>query len=309
MSIEEENKAIFSRWFGEAWNKGNFDVAREIIAPAMRVHGAGGQPVEAGPEGLIALIKAWRDAFPDGQMSVDSLIAEGDLVAALLTWRGTHRGNFYGIPATGKPVVCTSIGIDRIANGQIVDGWGELDMVGLMQQMGAFPMVGPGVAATGRPPEWGPNSPVPPDPRLSPEENKARMLRFIEIHNEPDLSPLREIVDMANYVEHNPVWGAHDVESSRESYEQLRRAMPDLTFTVDSGLVIAEGDKVAFHATIQGRHTGEPLFGVAPSRRQLTWTESDVGRFANGRLVERWVCADTLSLMQQLGVVPGPGEG
>ena len=152
----ERNKALFYHWFGEVWNKGNYAVAYEVISPRMRVHGAGGQPVEQGPDGVVGLVKTWRAAFPDGQMSIDGLVAEGDLVTALLTWHGTHKGEFYGIPPSGKTIACTSIGIDRIQNGIIVDGWGELDMVGMMQQMGAMPLVGPGAVAKGRSPEWGP---------------------------------------------------------------------------------------------------------------------------------------------------------
>jgi predicted ester cyclase len=143
VSQAEQGKATFHRWFSEAWNKGNYDVANEVIHPRMRVHGAGGQPVEQGPEGLKGLIGTWRNAFPDGHMEVNGLIAEGDLVAAILTWRGTHQGEFYGAQPSGKQVVCTSIGIDRVEDGVIVDGWGELDMVGMMQQMGAMPLAGP----------------------------------------------------------------------------------------------------------------------------------------------------------------------
>src|SRR5205085_2187159 len=65
MSQVEENKRLFYRWFNEAWNQGEYAVAHEIISPQMQVHGAGGQRVEMGPEGLISLIETWRTAFPD----------------------------------------------------------------------------------------------------------------------------------------------------------------------------------------------------------------------------------------------------
>src|SRR4051812_23971805 len=122
MSQEDTNKALFYRWFNEAWNAGEFAVAREIIAPNMQVHGAGGQPVEMGPEGLIDLITTWRTAFPDGHMSVDGLVAEGDMVAALLTWRGHQQAAFYGIPGNGVQVVCTSVGIDRMTDDKVTGG-------------------------------------------------------------------------------------------------------------------------------------------------------------------------------------------
>ena len=56
-----------------------------------------------------------------------------------------------------------------------------------------------------------------------------------------------------------------------------------------------------------GTHSGEELFGTAPSSKQLTWTHSDFVRIADGRIVERWVSADTLTLFQQAGVLPGGG--
>jgi predicted ester cyclase len=307
VSQEEDNKGLFYRWFNEAWNSGEYTVAHQIISPKMQVHGAGGQPIEMGPDGLIGLISTWRSAFPDGHMSVDGVVAEGDLVAALLTWRGTHQGEFYGIPASGKKVVCTSVGIDRITDGKIVAGWGELDMLGMMEQLGAMPMVGLGDTAGGRSAEWGKGSDgMPHDTGSSRGENKRLMLRFVQAINSADKDAALSVIDPGNYVEHNPVWGAHDFQSSVQVYRKLREALPDLTFESD-GILIAEGDMVAVHGICRGTHTGADLFGVAPSGKQVSWTHSDVGRVANGKIVERWVSADTLTLAQQLGALPGGG--
>lgn len=137
MSIEE-NKAIIRRWLEEGWSKGNLAVADEVIGSNFVVHGAGGQAVPSGPEGVKQLVATWRTGFPDGQMSIDDLLAEGDKVVIRMTWRGTHKGNFYGIAPTGKRVAVTSMGIDRLANGKIVEGWGEVDMLGMYQQLGAI---------------------------------------------------------------------------------------------------------------------------------------------------------------------------
>jgi steroid delta-isomerase-like uncharacterized protein len=142
MTPEEEGKALFHRWFAEAWNKGNYEVAKEIIGETFTVHGAGGQPVQQGIDGVVGLIKEWRTAFPDGQMIIHDVIAEGDRVVASMTWEGTHQGTFYGIPPTGRKVSVFSIGIDRIENGRIVEGWGELDMLGMMRQLGQIPTPG-----------------------------------------------------------------------------------------------------------------------------------------------------------------------
>ncbi len=143
MSIEE-NKAIIRRWLEEGWSKGNLAVADELIGTNFVVHGAGGQAISSGPEGVKQLVATWRTGFPDGQMSIDDLLAEGDKVVIRMTWRGTHKGHFYGIAPTGKRVEVTSLGIDRLANGKIVEGWGEVDMLGMYQQLGAItlPTVG-----------------------------------------------------------------------------------------------------------------------------------------------------------------------
>jgi steroid delta-isomerase-like uncharacterized protein len=138
----EENKAIIRRWLEEGWTKGNLAVADELIDASFTVHGAGGQPVLSGLEGVKQLVAAWRTGFPDGQMIIDDLFAEEDKVVIRMTWRGTHKGEFYGIAPTGKQVAVTSIGIDRVANGKVIEGWGEVDMLGMYQQLGTIPTPG-----------------------------------------------------------------------------------------------------------------------------------------------------------------------
>ena len=158
MSSSEEAKEIIRRWNEEGWSGGKYELAHEIISPNMIVHGAGGQAVGMGPDGLIDLIKTWRTAFPDGRMEIDALIVEGDTVAISNTWYGTQEAEFYGIPPSGKPVAVTSVGIDRVKDGLVSEGWGELDMVGMMQALGALPIVGPGAVAAGADSTWGPTA-------------------------------------------------------------------------------------------------------------------------------------------------------
>jgi predicted ester cyclase len=305
MILEDSNKALFHRWFGEVWNKGNFDVAYEVIDPEMRVHGAGGQPVKQGPDGVVGLVKTWRAAFPDGQMSIDGLIAQGDLVAASLTWRGTHEGEFYGVPPSGKRVACTSIGIDRITNGKVSDGWGELDMIGMMQQMGAMPAtLGTGWVQQGRSPEWpasgGPGGGLPKD------DSKDIALRFMDGINSGDDAALA-VVTADGYAEYNPVWGATDLASTQKVNAMLRSALPDIEYAVDRDLLIVEGSDVAVHSIVTGTHKGEALFGVEPSGKQVVWSHTDILRTVDGRVAKRWVSADTLTFMQGLGAIPAPG--
>ncbi|HAO31545.1 MAG TPA: ester cyclase [Candidatus Competibacter sp.] len=138
----KDNAAVIHQWLEEGWNRGNLSVADQLIDPDFVVHGAGGQTVRSGPEGARQLVAAWRTGFPDGRMTIDDLFAEGDEVAVRMTWTGTHTGNFYAYAPTGRQVSVTSIGIDRVANGKIVEGWGEVDMLGLYQQIGVIPRSG-----------------------------------------------------------------------------------------------------------------------------------------------------------------------
>jgi predicted ester cyclase len=307
MSSSQEAKEIIRRWNEEGWSGGKYELANEIISPNMVVHGAGGQAVGMGPDGLIDLIRTWRTAFPDGRMEIDDLIVEGDLVAIRNTWYGTHEAEFYGVPPSGKPVAVTSVGIDRVQDGLVTEGWGELDMVGMMQQMGALPLVGPGAVAAGRASVWGATKSDGSGAAGSPEQHKGLLLRLIEALGNADEIAAREIVDADTFVDHSPGWGTDSFASVLECYGALWSAMPDLQFEVDEPNMVCEGSQVAAHSVVRGTHTGEPLFGAEPSGKELVWTHTDFVRFADGRVVERWSASDTLTLYQQAGVLPAPG--
>jgi predicted ester cyclase len=89
-------------------------------------------------------MSSWFDAFPDGHMTIDDLVVEGDKVVARYTLTGTHKGEFMGIPATNKKVTGWVIEIDRVAGGKCVEGWSRMDTLGLMQQLGVVPTPGKG---------------------------------------------------------------------------------------------------------------------------------------------------------------------
>src|SRR6266508_44890 len=93
---------------------------------------------------VIAVLRA---ALPDLHAVIHDQIAEGDKVVTRKTFYGTHRGEFAGVPPTGKEVAIDAIDIVRIANGQVVDHWAVTDVMGFMQQVGAVPL--PPSAAAG----------------------------------------------------------------------------------------------------------------------------------------------------------------
>jgi predicted ester cyclase len=135
----EENKALVRRYL-EEFNKHNVASLEEFWAPDFVFHGPGvvGDMDLAGAKQIGP---AFLTAFPDAHWAMDDLIAEGDKVAYRCTFRGTHQGEFMGIAPTGKVMTYTCNYIDRFAGSKVVEEWGSLDMLGLMQQLGAIPQM------------------------------------------------------------------------------------------------------------------------------------------------------------------------
>lgn len=140
----EENKALARRFVEEAWSKGNLAVIDELLAANFVLHAAPLPGVSPDREGYKQWVSMTSAAYADGQTTVEDLIAEGDKVVARWSWRGTHKGEIWGIAPTGKQVTITGISIDRIVDGKIVEEWIEMDMLGMMQQLGVVPPPGQG---------------------------------------------------------------------------------------------------------------------------------------------------------------------
>jgi len=133
----EENKALVRHFVEEFWNEGNAAAADELMAADAEIHMPTGEVLD--PDGLKSFAATWRESFPDWHSTFEELIAEGDRVAERWTGRGTHRGELQGIPPTGKRVEAPGSVFYRIAGGKIVEFRGQLDMMGLMHQLGAIP--------------------------------------------------------------------------------------------------------------------------------------------------------------------------
>jgi steroid delta-isomerase-like uncharacterized protein len=124
-----------------ALNAGDLATLDELVAPGFvdRMPLPGVPP---GRDGLKQVIAQFRAAFPDAHWTVEDLIAEGDKVAVRVTFRGTHRGELFGVPPTGRQVTVPGIGIYRVVDGQIAEEWVVRDLLGLLQQLGALPVAG-----------------------------------------------------------------------------------------------------------------------------------------------------------------------
>ena len=134
----EVNKAIVRRFVEEVQNGDDLAALNALVAPGYVNHSAPpGVPPDR--EGLRQLTALFRAAFPDGRMTIEDMVAEGDRVATRKTFRGTHRGELLGIPPTGRAVAIALIDIVRLVDGQVVESWSAADDLGLLQQLGALP--------------------------------------------------------------------------------------------------------------------------------------------------------------------------
>jgi steroid delta-isomerase-like uncharacterized protein len=122
--------------FGEAVNSGNLEIMNDLVAPdAIENDPAPGQA--KGPKGYIDFFTKLRTAFPDLKLEVEQQVADDDNVAFAYTMTGTHKGDFNGIPATGKSVKARGLQISKFKNGKMIERWGSSDELGILKQLGA----------------------------------------------------------------------------------------------------------------------------------------------------------------------------
>lgn len=138
----EENKAVVRRVVDEILNKGNLEVADEVMAsnyvyhfPMMEIKG---------PEGYKQLTGMMRTAFPDVNVTIDSLTAEGDMVAAIITMKGTFKGEMMGMAPTGNQFSFQEAIFIRFEGGKEVEATPFGNMIEFYQQLGISPPEGPG---------------------------------------------------------------------------------------------------------------------------------------------------------------------
>ncbi|HLZ62395.1 MAG TPA: ester cyclase [Ktedonosporobacter sp.] len=142
---------------------------------------------------------------------------------------------------------------------------------------------------------------------MSIEKNRAAFAAIpIELFNGGNLAATEEYV-RADYVEHMPLPPGlpSGLEGLKAFVTMVRSAFPDFHYTIQS--VIAEGDLVAGSLIADGTNTG-PFMGMPPTGKHITWTEMHFGRMVDGKLAEHWGVVDQLTMLQQLGVIPAPGQ-
>jgi steroid delta-isomerase-like uncharacterized protein len=132
----KDTKAVYRRFIEEVANKGNFALADELLAEDVIEYEILPPGLPANRDGIRQLFRLLRTAFPDLEITIEDLLNDGDKVVARVTLRGTHSGEFLGLPPTGKKVAYEAIDISRIVDGRMVEHWGIPDYLTLFRQLG-----------------------------------------------------------------------------------------------------------------------------------------------------------------------------
>ena len=273
----EEDRAVIHHFY-ELLNSGQLDQIDSLFTSDYIDHNP--QVPSPSLEGLKQLLGMVTSAFPDFNITVEDMIDEGDKVVARLSLRGTQKGMFMDIPQTGRQVMATGLSIFRLVDGMIAEEWFIFDALGLAQQLRAAP------------------------PSI--EQNKAVIRRFYEeLLSQGDLSVADELCTPDFIAHFLPPGMPSGVAGLKQLLSMYRAAFPDLESRIED--LIAQEDTVVARAVTRGTNQGEFL-GNPPTGKQVAVAGIDMFRLENGKIVEQWLNRDDLGLMQQVGLMPVPGQ-
>ena len=135
-----ETTTVFFKQFLQFINTADENLAQQLISPVAKFYVPGQSEPLQGPKGYLMIIAMMRGGFPDIQWTIEDMITENNKVAVRFTIRGTHKGVFFGVPATEKSIVVQAMNFYRLADSQIIEEFGQPDMLGLLTQIGAVPL-------------------------------------------------------------------------------------------------------------------------------------------------------------------------
>jgi len=136
----EDNKAIVQRFYDEVINQRRFDVLDDLLAPHFRGFQLPHRNQSSSRPRFREILQEILSAFPDYHETIEDWIVAEDKIVTRWTFRGTHTGSpYFGILATGRPVIGTGIDIFRLENGKLIEHWAEVDLLGIMSQLGKDP--------------------------------------------------------------------------------------------------------------------------------------------------------------------------
>jgi steroid delta-isomerase-like uncharacterized protein len=133
--MSEANKRLARRWFEEVWNQQNEAAIDELFSADGKCYGFPDAESAISREEFKTTYRVFCGAFPDLKVTLEDVIAEDDRVAIRWKTSMTHTGDHLGFAATGKTCSLTGVSIIQIARGQIIDGWNEVNIQGLIQKL------------------------------------------------------------------------------------------------------------------------------------------------------------------------------
>ena len=134
----EESRTIVRRYL-DVYERGNVDLLDELLSPDYVNHSPATPDLPTGPEGVKAVVSMFRSAMPDLALVIEDTIAESDKVAVRYTLEGTHEGELFSVPPTGRRLSIKSITVERVLGGRIREHWRITDSLDMMQQLGVIP--------------------------------------------------------------------------------------------------------------------------------------------------------------------------
>jgi predicted ester cyclase len=291
---EERNRLTVLRCY-DATNRGDMTALAGLVAEDYVEH----DPMRGQPQGIEGMRWAHAGlvaAFPDFRFNIDDILAEDDLVFVRGYMEGTHDGPLGTMQPTGRRVRVSGSRLFRLYQDRVGEGWADIDMISLFQQLGAIPA--PPVADGAVPPA----DPPPHDLRVpSRAEAKAVMVRMVEeLWNKGDLTVADELFHPRSSSPSAPQLPPGP-EGVKAIVTTFRTAFPDYWIRIEQ--IVASGDRVAARFRQGGTHLGD-LMGIPATGKRVEWSEMGVLRLTGGQVAESWYDVDLLGLMTQLGVVP-----
>ena len=303
VSTLESNKAAVRRFKESQGTRDQAAAMREILAPDYTRLRGGMENLSsnARDQGFPGPGEFLRDAFPDRVDVIEDIIAEDDRVGMLWRLTGTHEGNLFGIPPTRRKVDIHEIGLFRLADGRIVEGWFMADEMGLLKQLGVqLPprkdghLIVPAVTDAGEDGDVVVKRLMAKPPVTQQDRNKLKVAR--------SKSSFAQKGDRDSFVQRR--WGLQHMRDYGEANGVVQfdpsHAFPGRNDRI-TGL-LAEGDKVWMKFNLRGTNT-QSFYGLPPTGRRCEMVEVSISTFVGDAWKEGWVLADGVGMLLQLGAL------
>jgi predicted ester cyclase len=310
VALETGNKEVVKNYRASQWSKDSNFSGSEYLSTDYKLLRAEFQNlvINANDPYLEKAAQHLSVALSDRVDRINEIIAEDDRVGIKYQITAIHRGNLYGIPATGKAIDIEAFAFYKLADNKIVEAWEMVDEAALLKQLGVWL------------PERSDGKSIAPA-IIAPTRDGNDVLA--EIQSKPeDAQAYRNKLLVSAYKSANPPPGLLPAEGrpyktyTRSGFyhmgvrgkelgvgdQNIGQAFPDRRDQV--GIIISEGNTVMFHFLLAGTNT-KSLFGITPSNTMIQAWEAGVHTFEGEVWTEGWWFGDDVGMLLQLGA---PGE-